>query len=261
MIVVFNDKFVKGWRPSTMPARGKVLTVAEALSATYETDAHFVCYVPREGAPPVRVLKDAPRPGEYETHVLVADVDNNPHVAWTAEGIAKWRALVPSLPILDTAAVYLTSKGWRIIQPLAEPILSTDVERYTLGWFDELADYGITADPACKDWTRMMRLPNILRDGVPFSTPFMSLERMRPRPIEPRPPNRQRAGAASAARNCPGLWSAGVGVGGRMALPGRARGEGGGHRRRREQLPRAGARARGVLPLERRACGDGARVR
>lgn len=208
-VTVLTGPFVKAFRADESTPMGEVLTIEEAFARTYKTDAHMVSYVPVDG-PAVRLMKEGARPERggvpvsYVTTVLVVDVDNEGHAVWTPEAFAEWLAWYPTVPVLATCGVYATRGGWRIVQPLETPIPSHEVEPYILAFHEELLKSGIQADPSCKDWTRLMRLPNVWRRTGPYVSPHVSLERMRPRAIVPvQPANRPWAGAAKARRSCP----------------------------------------------------------
>lgn len=199
LVTVFRDPFTRAWRPGADPEpHGLVLPLVEALERVYTTDAHMVSYV----AGGHRLLKDHEHPTPPMTHVLLVDVDNPGHAPWNDETFAAWLAWYPTLPILATCGVYATKGGWRIVQPLEEPIPSTEVEPYILGWYDELHEAGILPDPACKDWTRLMRLPHVWRKTGPYQSPRVALEQMVNRTPRPAPANRPEAGEDQAAHLC-----------------------------------------------------------
>jgi hypothetical protein len=60
-----------------------------------------------------------------------------------------------------------------------------EVERYLTAWLRELEAAGIAVDWACRDWTRMFRLPHVRRGHVDYRSPVVRLARMRPRTVTP----------------------------------------------------------------------------
>lgn len=184
----------------------RVTTLEDALHRTYRSDAHMVSYVLvqpdgtlAERQPRVRKigLPWMLEQGYHLEHdVIYADVDNPMHQAWTPRLRERFDELWASAEVLDTAGVYLTRSGYRLIQPLDEPIVSSDLERYLAAWLDELAEAGIHADPACVDWTRMMRLPHVRR-GSQYESPLVDLSRLFPRLIVPKGSRRPPAGVPS----------------------------------------------------------------
>lgn len=159
------------------------LTHVDALldqTTRYDSDAHYVAYVlhdargfPRETQPRVNkggldlVLERGERVLVY---CLVADVDNAGHVKWSSEEQA--RAEVDRVAALvPTAAIYATSAGLRIIQPLITPLEPEAAEASLGAWLGELLRRGIVADPKCIDWTRHFRAPHVVRDGKPYLSP------------------------------------------------------------------------------------------
>jgi hypothetical protein len=107
--------------------------------------------------------------------LFVVDVEpaghDHPVTAETmAIEVSKLRAMLEAHP---GGFVYMTTHGYRIVYRLPEPFVISepvDAERWKLtyvAWLEYLADrYGIEADPACKDWGRIYRLPWVVRDGV-----------------------------------------------------------------------------------------------
>lgn len=168
----------------------------DALARTYPTDAHLVSYVVQ--GPDGHPLERQPRVNKssldwfdaqgytLRVDVLIADVDNPDHVNWTPKLRENFDQLwSDSPPVLETTGVYLTRGGYRLIQPLDEPLSVAEVEGYLLSWLGELQAAGIPADDRCKDWTRLMRLPNVRRDRQPYVSPFVDLSRLAPRLIKP----------------------------------------------------------------------------
>lgn len=170
-----------------------VCDLHDALSATYGTDAHLVTYVLTRDGEPVdphpRINKSAlswldGEGFEVSAGVLMADVDNPGHAAWTPDMLSGFRSRWLTDPA-PGAGVYLTAHGYRLVQPLDEPVSVAIVERYIAAWHAELRSAGIEPDSHCRDWTRLYRLPNVLRAGQPYVSPYIDLSRMRPRVIHP----------------------------------------------------------------------------
>ena len=155
----------------------------DLLGAEYETDAHFVAYVLRRGAAPELHQPRVNKGGldwlvslgySLSVETLVADVDNAGHAAWPSPAAASDSAArVHST--LRTAAVYATTHGLRVVQPMTQavPVLSAEVSiRVWLAVLEErLAPLGLSPDWHCDDWTRVFRAPHVLRDGRPYRSP------------------------------------------------------------------------------------------
>ena len=164
-----------------------VLELRDALTRVYSTEAHLVTYVvpgvkrqPRINKPGLATFDGFP-----ETGVFFADLDNPDHGEWTPDSKQAALDLYDRLEILQTAGIYLTKHGARIVQPIVRPIPVEQVEPYIARWHEELHQAGLNPDEACKDWTRLFRLPNALYKGKPFRSPHIHLERMRPITLEP----------------------------------------------------------------------------
>ncbi|MCU0661725.1 MAG: helix-turn-helix domain-containing protein [Myxococcota bacterium] len=159
------------------------------LRYDYHCDAHLVTYVLPNCERQPRIRKSSL--SSLDTLPLVyaffCDVDNPGHAAWTEESFGEAVSQYASMDVLQTCGIYHTAHGARLVQPIVEPIPVDRVEPYIAGWFAKLEDAGIAVDWACKDWTRLFRMPNVKRDGVFRRAPFMDLSKMRPIEVEPLP--------------------------------------------------------------------------
>lgn len=79
-----------------------------------------------------------------------------------------------------------SSPSHRVGEPLARAIPVSESEPVALAWLVSLVDRGIAADLACRDWTRLFRMPHVRRDGRPYRSPVLRLDGMTP--IEPPAP-------------------------------------------------------------------------
>lgn len=166
----------------------------QALFDTYHTDVHAVGYVVPDEKQQPRVNKGAlptlRASGKMpQMHWVFLDFDNEGHLPWSSDQEASVMFLA-TLAMLPNAGGYTTKHGFRVVWKLAEPI---PVDRWSSFW-DQLVAWvkdtcGETPDPACKDWTRCYRLPNVTRDDVPQQTaesrPPGVLQWTPPRPITP----------------------------------------------------------------------------
>ncbi|AUX28123.1 MULTISPECIES: hypothetical protein [Sorangium] len=176
----------------------RVMDLGNALVETYNTDAHLVPYVLRDehGAPLVRQprvnkagLDFVRRLGfTLALEALLADVDNPGHCEWTPELLA---LAAEQDERLETAGVYYTAHGRRIVQPLARPVPIDQAEGVLAAWLGQLERLGLHPDPACRDWTRHFRLPHVRRGKRDYRSPIVHLERMRP--VAPPAPDWTRA--------------------------------------------------------------------
>ena len=176
-----------GGRRKDVPEAFRVLDLREALTRVYPTDAHAVTYVIPGAAWQPRINKPglATFDGFPVTGVFFADLDNPNHGDWTPELYDEALERYESLEILQTAGIYHTAHGARIVQPLVQPIPVEQVEPYIARWLQQLQQAGLDPDDRCKDWTRLFRMPNVRLKTGPFRTPYMNLERMRPVALEP----------------------------------------------------------------------------
>ncbi len=152
--------------------------VAQALGFQFEFDAHFAAYAVPDNL--MRRLSvgalDAGVAVEM-THIVFdfdcAGTHGTPEPASEAWRI-KWRGQIEDLTCVHANPfTYETRGGARLTYALAEPTTlrsRADAQRWRQNYAivcSYLARrFGILADPACADWTRLFRLPHVVRDGV-----------------------------------------------------------------------------------------------
>ncbi|MCP4674205.1 MAG: hypothetical protein GY854_01530 [Deltaproteobacteria bacterium] len=190
-VAVAPYKMVRGYDGiADLSQFSKAFVVTElehALMRVYNTDAHMVTYVVPGWDRQPRINKCGlphfePTP---QVEVLLCDVDNPDHQPWAPELIDATLKKYETLDVLKTAGLYHTAHGARIMQPLETPIPVDQVEPYIVGWLMDLEWAGLHVDWACRDWTRLFRLPNVQRDEKLFVAPYIDIERMRPVTIRP----------------------------------------------------------------------------
>lgn len=209
LIAIAPDKFSVGVGSANarkpQPAYEQVELV-EALHRIWNSDAHSVGYV----LPPdhelvvhsrqPRLTKTSPdevlAAATFTT--IFVDADNPGHAPWTDEererAIDRYRSA--SLPF----GVYHTTGGARFVLPLETPVPVLEAEPLIRRVLATLDADGLCVDYNAKDWTRHMRMPNVVRSGRPFATPYMDLSGMVPISVEPLAvPTRQRASRTSRA--------------------------------------------------------------
>ena len=74
------------------------------------------------------------------------------------------------------------------VQKSLQELPVQEVEPYLHRWHVELIEAGIDVDTKCKDWTRHYRLPNVIREGQTYVSPFVDLGRMQTITLDPLPP-------------------------------------------------------------------------
>ena len=177
MVTVLRNKFVRGYPdpPGAQPGeRVHTMSLARALTREFTTDAHCVQYT----APGVkrRLSRDALSNGVVAgIDVFILDVDcpethGSPEPApesWRADLRAKLAALYDAHPGLY---YYATRGGARIVYrtPWRFSVATTADARDWAQWYAITVAYmerrfGIVADQACADWTRLFRLPHATR--------------------------------------------------------------------------------------------------
>ena len=189
LVAVAKGKFAVGFDGTERKVANayEVMPVCDALKRIYRTDAHLVTYVVRGAEKQPRINKAGLQyfDGIVETNVFFCDVDNAGHAEWTVSLVEAAMREYKSLPVLETAGVYHTAHGRRIVQPIAEPIPVHKVEPYLKRWLAQLETAGLAVDWACRDWTRHFRLPHVRRAGHDYRSPLVALERTVALQLEP----------------------------------------------------------------------------
>ncbi len=147
----------------------------------YEGDAHFVVYYARDTDGQVRPiprsrktsLSDYAKEGlTLWADVIVYDVDCKEVHGTPVPAPASWFDAeidkIVALPDGYTRSMlaYNTRGGYRLVFKLPEPLPIERYEATLLAFHRVLGKHGIAADPACKDWTRLFRLPRVGREDI-----------------------------------------------------------------------------------------------
>ena len=181
VIGVAPSPFVKGVSSlADIPevAALETVTLEDALGRQWNTDAHMVSYCLRgmePGDPFARCNKPIVREIEEQGHeivrtVFVLDWDTPDHEPWgktisQVEFQDMFIKAIDEFPLLGLyASVYYTRQGARIIYILDDPMEVRESEG-ALRWFTrEASKVGLKCD-MLTDWTRLYRLPRVVRDG------------------------------------------------------------------------------------------------
>jgi len=168
-----------GILPDSSPKSG--ISLHDLLHTCFTTDLHFVAYMNGGGDPDAtqgcRYRKDFITVGSESIAInyLVVDLDlpkeDGDHRAWLPGEYNDWlRDFVDPHPIASKAYTYSTTHGARFLFTL-ENTVSLDSPSCGDAWestylifLSKLAPMGhLIPDPACKDWTRLYRAPNVRR--------------------------------------------------------------------------------------------------
>ena len=184
-LLVLPHAKVVGW-PLTAESIRKRLTaehhqcpeLGDGLAREYATNAHHTAYAPDPLAPR-RLTRKAIEHAPVAMQLVVFDVDDEEahrehrpaSDAWREVEAPKQRALLEAHP---GAVVFDTRGGYRVVALLEAPVAiatADDIPRWSRFYLLQLGylsrRFGIIADPACKDWQRLYRLPHATRDGGP----------------------------------------------------------------------------------------------
>jgi hypothetical protein len=175
LIPVFRDKYHKAFPTYPNAQRIHYVEHTEALSRAYRSDAHFAAYSYPDV--PHRLSYDVLN-GKHNPAMVLAvfDVDDREkhegvaRESWMTAERGKIDRLIGDYPGLF---VYQTTGGYRVVGALEKPLeieSRSYADQWTalyISWCNFLERcYEIKADHV-KDWTRLFRLPRVLRDGKP----------------------------------------------------------------------------------------------
>jgi len=175
-VPIISSHCRRSWPKHPAARRVTYHSLATALTHHYPCDAHLAGYsVPTW---PYRLSSGALFP-EATSHLpdgiamalAVFDIDGHAQVDITAWWHAERRKLGALQARHAGIYTYRTRGGYRALGILPDPIIlhtAEDAEAWHqcyLGWVAYLQRaFEIGADPACKDWTRLYRLPHATRE-------------------------------------------------------------------------------------------------
>lgn len=160
-----------------IPADLPTATLAEALrtcwpdnlwAASYnaiDREGNFVAS-PRLNKPSLAWIRS--QGGDVILPVMFADIDNPNHTPWESLGVeADFDTLSPAAQV--ASAIYTTRAGVRLVYVLDKPATVEEYMAYmpALGEFISKHEGMPVDDCNWKRWNQGMRLPRVVRDGVP----------------------------------------------------------------------------------------------
>lgn len=157
------------WSGSTRAVWPQV-DLPTALHTKYPTDAHIALYsVPGRASIP-RLSKGIlahmpPSEAPVLRHVFV-DLDNPGHLPWSQapDGPPGFHDFLESnTPLAISAGWYRTAHGARLMWNLRDPVPAHMFRSLVVPLMETLQSLGLEPDFACKDWTRLFRLPYVVR--------------------------------------------------------------------------------------------------
>lgn len=162
----------RAW-PCDNPPAAPYVSVGEMLTREYGWDAHFTSY---ESSVQCRMKGEALGKADIVMHLMTVDVDgpkdpNSTRHIRTPEWDAGMHSAILRLMASHRGYAYWTRGGLRLLWGIVPvPLRSvSDALRWRQVYLDRLEwlkGWGIEGDPACQDWTRLMRAPHALRDGA-----------------------------------------------------------------------------------------------
>jgi hypothetical protein len=178
LIGVADNRYIEGANSLADPDLRALTCVSltEALETNWPTDAHLVCYQlvgstawPRCNKPVLPSIRAAG--ADLIVPILVFDYDNPNHSDWDLGLLESFELRMVEaadfgMPLaMGWTHLYFTKHGARLIYVLDHAVLAEDAEALSLGVIRDFLAHGIALDSACADWTRLFRLPRVVRDG------------------------------------------------------------------------------------------------
>lgn len=185
------------------------ITLRDVFTRNFSTPALCTGYVvARDGVPldhSPRLAKDSLpwlRTEGFEVLAvcLIADVDCPKHDDWNDQYRAEFDAFWHSgSELLATCGMYTSARGYRLVQPLADPLPVDEAEPRLWTWLKALVAAGAWESALeCKDWTHLMRVANPRKKSGPYRSEWVSTERMAA--IDAPAPTQRAAAARRAPR-------------------------------------------------------------
>lgn len=148
--------------------------LSEALTREHDDDRHFVQY--RLEGHPDRALPKIKKTGvvlaqlrssgmNLVQHIFAFDWDSPGHAALSAPEFYSWMQALSTSGMPPPYAVYKTRNGARLIYRLSRPIPVDDAEANYRWLVNEFHKRNIPVDKKVCDWSRLFRLPKVVRDG------------------------------------------------------------------------------------------------
>jgi len=182
-LLVLPDRYVPAYAPDRPLSRGgQLLPGYDGLTQAFDTDAHATLYRPLEveGLMP-RLSKKLLKAGllrddQVQCEWIAIDVDLEGE--WTTETIeaAKAKCLALPYPLNQFVYWHTTEGGYHVWYELAVPLTASALELHARALRQGLLDHGVEADEACKDWTRLIRLPRVKKESgtITHTSPWFS---------------------------------------------------------------------------------------
>lgn len=166
-------------------------SMQDVMEKEFDTDAHFVCYSvvgedvwPRINKPALSSIRRAG--SDVVLKHIVMDWDtpkelgSNDKVPLNSELFEMFAEMImghqDSL-VSKWKHAYTTRNGGRIIYELDIPVPADESEGYINSMLVKWKELGIEMDMKCKDWTRLFRAPQVVRDGEKSNEdPFFFVE-------------------------------------------------------------------------------------
>ena len=168
-----------------------VMSLGDMLTKQFTTDAHFTSYrvtdYPQWPRLNLSILPEIRQDGrDVVLSYLTFDWDINDHAEWTEELWVKFGDMLRNCqdPIINAwSAIYTTAHGARIIYTMSRPVPVDEAQQHLAWMFHHFNENGLGSssgigkiDEGCKDWTRLMRCPQVMRDEQPtWTQPYYTI--------------------------------------------------------------------------------------
>lgn len=161
----------------------RLMPLKEALSTHFDYDAFLTTYYVAGETEQYRLTKPSLRKirhggGVVEHHAVVVEIDTKDIFGekkpWKPEQRHVFLAMLGDVaPYPPPSFIYWTKNGARLIYALSSPISPEVYEAAVRRLIKEYTLSGLKLDVSCTDWTRLFRLPNVVRDEERLMSPIL----------------------------------------------------------------------------------------
>ena len=153
----------------------QVMSLENMLNTQFRTDAHFTCYnltdFPAWPRMNLSILPEIRQEGlDIVLSYFAFDWDNDNHAEWDYGSSLAFANLIGECqdPVISAwSVIYFTLHGARIIYTLSRSVPVDEGQQHLAWMFNHFDKNGFTKiDESCKDWTRCMRCPQVIRDKI-----------------------------------------------------------------------------------------------
>ena len=137
------------------------ISMKDALEKEWDFDAHFQPIIAQE-------VTRQKKNWDFTFSFLVFDIDMPEHGSLSGDWMEEQVARIGRSPKLSNYyAFYTTKNGYRVVYKPIRLMLKSEMTDMRKIYAKEFTEFNVEVDPNTKDFSRIFRLPQVVRDGVP----------------------------------------------------------------------------------------------